>query len=75
VYDGSKGDDAMRDDDYDYDYHNLAENADELYENEYYYDDGSNEPWAVLDEDEDEATDDAGWDNYYHNIADEIDDD
>jgi hypothetical protein len=46
-----------------------------LYNDEYYYDDGSNEPWAVLDEDEDEATDDTGWDNYYHNIADEIDDD
>lgn len=64
----------MRDDDYDYDYHNLAENADELYNGEYYYDDGTNEPWAILD-DEDEVTDDTGWDNYYHNITDEIDDD
>ena len=70
----------MRDDDYDYDYHNLAENADELYD-EYYYDDGSDEPWAEVDTDEtgkqmieDEYSDYMNkYDAYYHDVADEID--
>ena len=71
----------MRDDDYDYDYHNLAENADELYEDECYYDDGSDEPWIEVDNDEtgkqiieDEYSDYMNkYDAYYHDIADEID--
>ena len=71
----------MRDDDYDYDYHNLAENADELYNDEYYYDDGSDEPWIEVDNDEtgkemieDEYDDYMNkYNAYYHDIADEID--
>lgn len=61
-------------DDYKYDYHDIAENAEELYDDEYYYDDGTNEPWAGTDDDENEVMDDQGWDNYYHNIVDEIED-
>jgi hypothetical protein len=56
--------------DFEYDYHNILDNSDELYEDEYYYDDGTDEPWAGLDENE--VIDEPGWDNYYHNIADEI---
>jgi hypothetical protein len=52
---------------YEYDYHNLADDADFIEQDEYYYyDDGSNEPW--MDED------DSGWENSYHNLANEIDD-
>ena len=58
----------MRYDDYDYDYHNLANNCDDLYDehNEY------NDSWDCLDAEENEITDSEGWDNYYHNIANEI---
>ena len=52
--------------DYEYDYHNLADDADFIEQDEYYYDDGSDEPW--MDED------DSGWENSYHNVANEIDD-
>jgi hypothetical protein len=59
----------------DYDYYN-SENIDELYNNnivddllsempeicETYYDNGTDEPWM----------DSSEWENYYHNIADEI---
>ena len=62
-------------DDFEYDYHNIVDNSDELYEDEYYYDDGTDEPWAGLDEDENEVMDEPGWDNYYHNITDELIDD
>jgi hypothetical protein len=41
--------------DYEYDYHNLADDADFIEQDEYYYDDGSDEPW--MDED------DSGWEN------------
>ena len=78
MYDGSKGDEAMRDDDYDYDYHNLAENADELCGDEYYYDDGSDEPWAddtTKNLIEDEYREYMNkYNAYYHDVADEIDD-
>jgi len=68
----------MRDGDYDYDYHNLAENADELY----YYDDGVDEPWIDEDNDSDVIFDEQDqyqdylnkYDSYYHDIADEIED-
>jgi hypothetical protein len=56
----------MGDQDYEYDYHNLADDADFIEQDEYYYDDGSDEPW--MDED------DSGWENSYHNVANEIDD-
>lgn len=52
--------------DYEYDYHNLADDADFIEQDEYYYDDGGDEPW--MDED------DFGWENSYHNVANEIDD-
>lgn len=52
---------------YEYDYHDLAEEADYIVD-ENYYDDGVDEPW--MDED-----DDIDWDNYYHNLTDEIIDD
>ena len=61
-------------DDYEYDYHGIIENAEELYGDEYYYDDGTNEPWAGTDADENESMDAQGWDNYYHDILDEIED-
>jgi hypothetical protein len=63
--------------DYEYDYHNLADNSDELTSDEdyYYADDEANEPWMGMDEDENETMNDIGWENYYHNIADEIADD
>ncbi|NBR62626.1 MAG: hypothetical protein EBT86_13595 [Actinobacteria bacterium] len=68
----------MRESDYDYDYHNLAENADELY----YYDDGIDEPWVDDDTDGDIIFDEQDqyqdylnkYDAYYHDIADEIED-
>lgn len=63
----------MGDSDYDYDYHNLAENADELY-----YDDGVDEPWmddsVVFDEQDQYQTYLNKYDAYYHDIADEIED-
>jgi hypothetical protein len=61
--------------DFEYDYHNILDNSEELYEDECYYNDGTDEPWAGLDEDETETMDNAGWENYYHNIADELIDD
>lgn len=63
---------------YDYDYHNLAENADELYGDEYYYDDGTDEPWDVDPEDIDTQDEyrygTNQYQNYYHDIIDELDD-
>lgn len=65
--------------DYEYDYHDLAEDADYIEEvensDEYYYDDGTDEPWVGNDENENEVLDSRSWDNYYHNIADEISED
>ena len=64
---------------YEYDYHDIADDADFIEEindgDEYYYDDGTNEPWCGHDDNGADAMDDIGWDNYYHNLADEIDDD
>lgn len=64
-------------DDYDYDYHNLAEDAYYIEEAETssddcYYNDGNDEPWMGLDKNENEALDFKGWENYYHNIANEL---
>jgi hypothetical protein len=72
----------------DYDYYN-SENIDELYNNniiddllsempeicEAYYDNGVDEPWMGTDSDENDVMDNTGWDNYYHNITDELIDD
>lgn len=63
----------MRYDDYDYDYHNLAASADDLYEDESYNE--GDDSWNGTDEDEEDVMDDIAWDNYYHNIADELTDD
>jgi hypothetical protein len=55
--------------DYEYDYHDLVEDAYYIEitdSDEYYYDSGDDEPWM----DEDEGVD---WENYYHNLTDEID--
>lgn len=62
---------------YEYDYHNLAEDADYIEEetsNDCYYNDGNDEPWMGLDQNEEEVLDHKGWENYYHNIAEEISD-
>jgi len=64
---------------YEYDYHDMADNADFIEEadtnDEYYYDDGTDEPWCGYDDEDNATMDDCGWKNYYHNLADEIDDD
>lgn len=62
-------------DEYQYEYHDVAEDADYIdQDDDIYYDDGSDEPWMGLDSDENESIDDNGWENYYHNLTDEIDD-
>ena len=61
--------------DYEYNYHDMA---DDLYyiDDEVYYDNSSEEePWMGLDDSENEVLDNTGWDNYYHNLTDEISDD
>lgn len=67
VYDGGTyGEDEMRYEDseyYNYDYDELVENADELYE-------PNDEPW--MDSYEDEEHNLREYDSYYHNVADEI---
>lgn len=56
---------------YDYNYDELAENADELY-----YDDGTDEPWMDTDSDVAfEENEQYQYDSYYHDITDEIVDD
>lgn len=55
--------------DYDYDYHNLAESADDLYDDR---DEGYSD---VPDEDyEDDYMGSVGYEYYYHDIAEELDD-
>ena len=62
-------------DEYEYEYHDVAEDADYIDNNDdAYYDDGTDEPWMGLDEEENETMDDRAWDNYYHNLTDEIED-
>lgn len=56
---------------YDYDYHDLADNADDLYDDYELIDEGD-DSWNGVDEDEDDVMDDVAWDNYYHNIANEL---
>ena len=59
---------------YEYEYHDIAEDADYIDQNDdVYYNDGTDEPWMGLDSDENEALDSIGWENYYHNLTDEID--
>lgn len=60
-------------DDYEYDYHDLIEDTDFI-DDEPYYDDGTDEPWLGTDADENDVMDSTGWENYYHNITDELDD-
>ena len=54
-------------DDYEYDYHDIVDDVDFI-DDEAYYDDGSDEPWMETD------IDDIGWENYYHNLTNELDD-
>ena len=60
-------------DDYEYDYHDIVDNVDFI--DDETYDDTIDEPWMGMDADENEVMDNTGWDNYYHNIADELIDD
>lgn len=61
----------MRNYEYEYDYHHLAEDADYIDDfdtDECYYDDGTDEPWAdtnisEIDNNENE------WEDYYNDIA------
>ena len=58
---------------YEYEYHDVAEDADYIdQDDDVYYDDGIDEPWLGPWEGEDD--DISGWDNYYHNLTEEIDD-
>jgi hypothetical protein len=60
---------------YEYEYHDIAEDADYIdQDDDVYYNDGNDEPWMGLDSDENESIDDNGWENYYHNLTNEIDD-
>lgn len=59
--------------DYNYDYQDLADNADDLYDDYELMNEGD-DSWNGVDEDENDIMDDVAWDNYYHNIADELDD-
>lgn len=59
----------MKRDEYEYEYHDLIEDTDYIdQDDDIYYDDGNDESWMGLDED------DKAWENYYHNLTDEIDD-
>ena len=64
----------MRENDYEYDYHNLAEDADFMDEDECYYDDGTDEAWMTESDDpeiEDEYQDYmTEFQTYYHDIDD-----
>jgi hypothetical protein len=61
------------DDDYDYDYRDISSDIDDLYA-EAEIDDNHNEdePWMDMEE---KHTNHSSWDNYYHNITDELIDD
>ncbi len=69
---------SKNDFEYEYDYHNLAEDADYMDEDECYYDDGTDEPWSVEPEDseiKDEYKDYmTQYDSYYHDVIDELED-
>jgi len=57
-------------DDYEYDYHDIVDDVDFIDD-----DTDTDEPWMGMDADENEVMDNAGWDNYYHNITNELIDD
>jgi len=61
------------DNEYEYDYHDLAANSEYLYEDE--SSDNVDESWITIDNNESENANDNRWDHYYHNLADEIIDD
>jgi hypothetical protein len=64
-------------DEYEYEYHDVANDADDIY-----YNDGTDEPWVDDDADGDVIFDEQDqyqdylnkYDAYYHDIADELDD-
>lgn len=58
---------------YEYEYHDLIDGADYIdQDDDIYYDDGSDEPW--MDVDESDHISSTAWENYYHNLTEEIDD-
>ena len=59
-------------DDYEYDYHDIVDDVDFIDDETY---DDTDEPWVGTDADENEVMDNIGWENYYHNITDELIDD
>lgn len=59
----------MGNNDYDYDYHHLAEDAEYLDD----HGEGVDEYWDAVEEDD--ILSKTSWENYYHNIAEEIDED
>ena len=69
----------MNYDEYEYEYHDVAENADYIdQDDDIYYNDGTDEPW--IDESDDDSVQDeytdymTKYNAYYHDITDEIDD-
>jgi len=59
---------------YEYDYHKLVAESDYIDEN-YYHDSNNDEPWMDEEDSEDyEDSENTNWDNYYHNLTNEIDD-
>ncbi len=62
----------MRENDYEYDYHNLAEDADYI-EDEIYYDDGTDEAWMTDADDDESQPYNTEFQSYYSDI-DELDD-
>jgi hypothetical protein len=61
--------------DYEYEYHDIAKDADFIDEDECYYNDGTDEPWVGFDNEDNEILDNTGWENYYHNLTEEISED
>jgi hypothetical protein len=63
------------DNEYEYDYHDLAKNSEYLYEDESYVSDDIDESFSTKENNEQDNINNNRWDNYYHNLADEIIDD
>lgn len=61
-------------DEYEYEYHDIAEDADYIdQDDDVYYDNGVDEPWLDPWDDQD-GNDITDWENYYHNLTNEIED-
>lgn len=68
---GIKGEIVVMNNNYEYDYHDLVEDTDFI-DDDTYYNNGIDEPW--MDTDEDSTINGNVWENYYHNLTDELDD-